>query len=139
MEMIYKNLLPEKNGYDPKTNLFYAENLNKDLNISSLGIFFIPTNLDYLTLVRDYIEKKLKQLNLKENEIFDLTLIIEELLANAIISTKKSRDLESILLKWSKEGQSFFLKILDYGGGLDINKVIKERPQGNNLDTFLKI
>ena len=65
------------------------------------------------------------------NEIF---LIIDEVISNAIISSfRNRRDLcdEFLVARWFIHEQELVFKVFDFGGGLDLNKVLPALP---NLD-----
>lgn len=102
------------------------------------GVCIVPSDLSTVQHVRTYIEKVTSTFSLSEQSIFELTLVADELVANAILASYAKTGAESILLKWSMENHIFTLTVLDYGGGFKLNDVFDELPQGHDLSTFLR-
>jgi anti-sigma regulatory factor (Ser/Thr protein kinase) len=88
--------------------------------------------------VRQYIEKVATTFKLSEQSIFELALVADELVANAILASYAKNGNENIVLKWSMKDNIFTLSVLDYGGGFKISDVFEEIPRGEDLASFLR-
>ncbi|MBX3722645.1 MAG: ATP-binding protein [Turneriella sp.] len=102
------------------------------------GVCFIPADLSAVAHVRGYIESVAQTFNLSEQSVFELTLVADELVANAILASYAKNGAENIVLKWTMKDNIFTLSVLDYGGGFRISDVFQEIPRGNDLASFLR-
>jgi len=102
------------------------------------GVCFIPADLAAVAHVRQYIETVATTLKLSEQSIFELSLVADELVANAILASYAKHGNENIVLKWTVTNNVFSLSVIDYGGGFKISEVFNEIPRGEDLTTFLK-
>lgn len=102
------------------------------------GVCFIPADLSAVAHVRQYIETVAANFRLSEQSIFELALVADELVANAILASYAKNGNEHIVLKWSMKNNIFTLSVLDYGGGFKIADVFEEIPRGEDLASFLR-
>ncbi len=102
------------------------------------GVCFIPADLSAVAHVRGYIESVAHTFGLSEQSVFELTLVADELVANAILASYAKNGAENIVLKWTMRDNIFTLSVLDYGGGFRISEVFAEIPRGNDLASFLR-
>lgn len=102
------------------------------------GVCFVPADLSAVAHVRGYIENIAHSFNLSEQSIFELTLVTDELVANAILASYAKHGNENIVLKWTMKDLVFTLSVLDYGGGFKIAEVFEEIPRGADLASFLR-
>lgn len=102
------------------------------------GVCFIPADLSAVAHVRNYIETVAHTFSLSEQSIFELALVADELVANAILASYAKNGNENIVLKWSMKDDVFTLSVLDYGGGFKIGEVFDEIPRGSDLASFLR-
>jgi anti-sigma regulatory factor (Ser/Thr protein kinase) len=102
------------------------------------GVCFIPADLSAVAHVRSYIENVAKAFSLSEQSIFELALVADELVANAILASYARNGNENIVLKWTMKDNVFTLSVLDYGGGFNIADVFEEIPRGADLASFLR-
>lgn len=102
------------------------------------GVCFIPADLSAVAHVRTYIEKVATAFKLSEQSIFELALVADELVANAILASYAKNGNENIVLKWTMKENIFTLSVLDYGGGFKITDVFNEIPRGEDLGSFLR-
>jgi anti-sigma regulatory factor (Ser/Thr protein kinase) len=102
------------------------------------GVCFIPADLSAVAHVRGYIESVAHTFHLSEQSVFELSLVADELVANAILASYAKNGAENIVLKWTMRDNIFTLGVLDYGGGFRISEVFEEIPRGNDLATFLR-
>ena len=105
---------------------------------SDRGICFVPADLSAVAKVREYIEKVAAEFHLSEQNIFELALVADELVANAILASYARTGAENIVLKWAFKDHLFTITVLDYGGGFKIDEVFEEVPRGTDLPSFLK-
>lgn len=102
------------------------------------GVCFIPADLSAVAHVRNYIESVAKTFGLSEQSVFELSLVADELVANAILASYAKNGAENIVLKWAMKDNIFTLSVLDYGGGFKISEVFRELPRGEDLASFLR-
>lgn len=102
------------------------------------GICFIPADLSAVAHVRSYIGQVANTFSLSEQSIFELTLVADELVANAILASYARSGHENVVLKWTMRDNVFTLSVLDYGGGFKIAEVFDEIPRGSDLASFLR-
>jgi anti-sigma regulatory factor (Ser/Thr protein kinase) len=102
------------------------------------GVCFIPADLSAVAHVRNYIESVAKTFSLSEQSVFELSLVADELVANAILASYAKNGAENIVLKWTMKDNIFTLSVLDYGGGFKISEVFREIPRGEDLASFLR-
>ena len=102
------------------------------------GVCFIPADLSAVAHVRNYIESVAKTFGLSEQSVFELSLVADELVANAILASYAKNGAENIVLKWTMKENVFTLSVLDYGGGFKISEVFREIPRGEDLASFLR-
>ena len=102
------------------------------------GVCFIPADLSAVAHVRLYIESVAKAFELSEQSIFELSLVADELVANAILASYAKTGAENMVLKWTMRENIFTLSVLDYGGGFRIAEVFEEIPRGEDLASFLR-
>ncbi|MBS0616554.1 MAG: ATP-binding protein [Spirochaetes bacterium] len=114
-----------------------ADQNNAGYTISK-GVCFIPADLSAVAHVRSYIERIAESLHLSEQSTFELSLVADELVTNAILASFAKNGLENIVLKWSVHNSVVSLTVLDYGGGFKISDVFEEIPRGNDLSSFLR-
>ncbi|MFO1470843.1 MAG: ATP-binding protein [Turneriella sp.] len=102
------------------------------------GVCFIPADLSAVAHVRNYVESVAKTFELSEQSVFELSLVADELVANAILASYAKNGAENIVLKWTMKDNIFTLSVLDYGGGFKISEVFREIPRGEDLASFLR-
>lgn len=102
------------------------------------GVCFIPADLSAVAHVRNYVESVAKTFSLSEQSVFELSLVADELVANAILASYAKNGAENIVLKWTMKDNVFTLSVLDYGGGFKISEVFREIPRGEDLASFLR-
>ena len=102
------------------------------------GVCFIPADLSAVAHVRNYVESVAKTFGLSEQSVFELSLVADELVANAILASYAKNGAENIVLKWTMKDNIFTLSVLDYGGGFKISEVFREIPRGEDLASFLR-
>ncbi len=102
------------------------------------GVCFIPADLSAVAHVRGYVESVAQMFNLSEQSIFELALVADELVANAILASYALNGAENIVLKWTMKDNVFSISVLDYGGGFKITDVFEEIPKGKDLASFLR-
>jgi anti-sigma regulatory factor (Ser/Thr protein kinase) len=102
------------------------------------GICFIPADLSAVAHVRSYIEQTANTFSLSEQSKFELALVADELVANAILASYAKNGSENVVLKWMMKDNIFTLSVLDYGGGFKIAEVFDEIPRGSDLASFLR-
>lgn len=101
------------------------------------GICFLPVDLGSVNSVREHLEAKALNLHLSEEETYEICLICDELLSNAIIATYNRGISEHVVLRYKFLENYAIISVLDYGGGFDLGKVEKELPDGENLNEFI--
>lgn len=103
----------------------------------SEGVSFVPVDLASVAPLRDYIETKIRKIGLRDDHAFELTLISDELVANAIAATFENGVSDAIVYRWRMYSDRILISVLDYGGGFQLSNVFKEIPTGDTLPEFL--
>lgn len=100
-------------------------------------IAFIPEDISCVSKVRDFVEAKCKDIDMPEDYTFELALISDELVANAIVASHEFGSSEFIIFRWIIRPEYCSISVLDYGGGFNLPDVNKDIPEGENLTEFL--
>jgi serine/threonine-protein kinase RsbW len=79
----------------------------------------IPSNLEYLTTVDDFIEGVLRGYGTDESIIADIAISVSELVINSINHGNLSEERKTVSLEIKKTNSDVSITITDEGGGFD--------------------
>lgn len=101
------------------------------------GAFVIPSDLQELDDFRFFFGNLCKKLSLSEKQRFEIILIADELVSNALLESKKKNQQEDILFYYKiNEGSCLCMNIMDFCGGFDPD-ILKEKTSPN-VHAYLK-
>jgi serine/threonine-protein kinase RsbW len=99
----------------------------------SFGQIIIPSSLDYLPKVDDYVERKLRKLGVDKDRLADIAISVTEAVTNAVVHGNKN-DLKKKVAINLKAGPSYVEIIVeDEGNGFDPGVVQSPIEEGNIL------
>lgn len=130
-----------KSGKSPsQKDIFYFDwdEVKKPSASHKEGVCFIPQDLGAVTMVRDYITALCENLVIPEEQTFEISLLSDELVSNAIIASFEKNPAEYVVMRWKITPELASLSVLDYGGGFHLPQIAREIPQGDNLKEFLE-
>ena len=83
----------------------------------------IPSNLEYLTDVDNFIESTLKSYGTDESTIADIAISVSELVNNAIEHGSKSKAGKEVTVEISRKNDTVQIRVRDKGNGFDPEKL----------------
>ena len=121
-----------------KNNICYSwSKPSGDQNLHE-GICFLENDLSGATAVRNHLEKKCSSLAIPERAAFEITLICDELVSNAIVVTHEMFNFSNVLFRWRLNNSTFCFCIIDHGGGFDIPRAMSLVPKANSFTDFIE-
>lgn len=94
----------------------------------------IPSSLDYLKEVDEFVEERLKKIGLSDSELADLAISVTEAATNAIIHGNKGDEQKKVTVTVEIKGSEVILRVKDQGDGFDPGAV----PSPVEKDNVLK-
>jgi serine/threonine-protein kinase RsbW len=79
----------------------------------------IPSTLDYLPSVDEFIEKKLRKLGIKKDQITDIAISVSEAVTNAVVHGNKNDANKKVKISFKVGTSSVEVTVEDEGGGFD--------------------
>jgi serine/threonine-protein kinase RsbW len=79
----------------------------------------IPSTLDYLPKVDEFIEKKLKKLKIKKDQITDIAISVSEAVTNAVVHGNKNNVSKKVRISLKADASAVEISVEDEGGGFD--------------------
>jgi serine/threonine-protein kinase RsbW len=79
----------------------------------------IPSNLDFLPGVDEFIEKKLKKLKMKKDQIADVAISVSEAVTNAVVHGNKSDISKKVKISIKTDSGGVEIIVEDEGRGFD--------------------
>ena len=79
----------------------------------------IPSSLDYLPKVVEFIEKRLKRLGIKEDQIADIAISVSEAVTNAVVHGNKNDISKKVKTSFSAKPSRVEVVVEDEGTGFD--------------------
>lgn len=92
----------------------------------------IPSSLEYLTNIDDFIEGILRGYEVADSLIADIAISVSELVNNSVSHGNKSDSSKTVSVSISKKGTDVEIVIIDQGTGFD-PKAIKNPLDEENL------
>jgi serine/threonine-protein kinase RsbW len=94
----------------------------------------IPSSLDYLKDVDEFVEGKLKRIGLSESELADVAISVTEAVTNAIVHGNKNDEDKKVEVTLRVKEPDLVVWVKDQGEGFDPGAV----PNPVNKDNILK-
>jgi serine/threonine-protein kinase RsbW len=79
----------------------------------------IPSSLDYLPLVDEFIERRLKKLKVKKDKIVDIAISVSEAVTNAVVHGNRNDAKKKVKVSFKADSSSVEVTVEDEGGGFD--------------------
>ena len=79
----------------------------------------IPSTLDNLPLVDEFIERKLKKLKVKKDQIVNIAISVSEAVTNAVVHGNKNDTNKKVKISLKVDTSSVEVTVEDEGGGFD--------------------
>ncbi len=93
----------------------------------------IPSTLDYLPKVDSFIERKLKKLGIKKNQIADIAISVTEAVTNAVVHGNKNDLSKKVKISLKVDSSCVEVTVEDEGGGFDPESVQSPIEEENLL------
>lgn len=93
----------------------------------------IPSALDYLPQVDEFIEKRLKKLGIKKNLIYDVAISVSEVVTNAVVHGNKNDSKKKVKISLKTDSSRVEVSVQDEGTGFDRECVRSPIDEGNIL------
>lgn len=94
----------------------------------------IPSSLDYLKDVDEFVEEKLRRIGLSESELADVAISVTEAVTNAIVHGNKNDEDKKVEVTLEIKEPDLVVWVKDQGEGFDPDAV----PNPVNKDNILK-
>lgn len=94
----------------------------------------VPSSLDYLKDVDDFVEKRLKRVGLPEDLLADVAISVTEAVTNAVVHGNKNDLEKNVVINLEIKDQEIIVWIKDQGNGFDPESV----PSPVEKDNLLK-
>lgn len=79
----------------------------------------IPSTLDHLPKVVEFVERRLKKLGIKENHVTDIAISVSELVTNAVVHGNKNDLRKKVKTSFRADPTRVEVTVEDEGGGFD--------------------
>ncbi len=93
----------------------------------------IPSTLDYLPKVDDFVERKLRKLKIKKDLIIDIAISVSEIVTNAVVHGNKNDLSKKVKISLKVDSSRVEVTIQDEGSGFDPGSVECPTVQENLL------
>lgn len=93
----------------------------------------IPSSLEYLTNIDDFIEGILRGFEVEESLIADIAISVSELVNNSVNHGNKSNSDKTVSVSISKDGNEVIITIADQGQGFDPQTISNPLDEVNLL------
>lgn len=93
----------------------------------------IPSSLDYLPKVDEYVEGKLRKLGVDENKLADIAISVTEAVTNAVVHGNKNDVDKRVHIRLEADPFHVEITVEDQGDGFDPTVVQSPTEKGNIL------
>jgi serine/threonine-protein kinase RsbW len=93
----------------------------------------IPSTLDYLPKVVEFVERRLKKLGIKENHIIDIAISVSEVVTNAVVHGNKNNLRKKVKTSFRADFTRVEVMVEDEGAGFDRECVLSPIEDENLL------
>lgn len=97
------------------------------------NMIIIPSSLEYLTNIDDFIEGILRGFEVEESIIADLAISVSELVNNSVNHGNKSDSNKTVTVAITKKGNDIVITIEDQGIGFDPKAISNPLDEENLL------
>jgi serine/threonine-protein kinase RsbW len=93
----------------------------------------IPSSLDYLPKVDEYVEGKLRKLRVDENKLANIAISVTEAVTNAVVHGNKNDLKKKVFIKLKADSSRVEITVEDEGNGFDPESIQSPIEEGNLL------
>jgi serine/threonine-protein kinase RsbW len=93
----------------------------------------IPSSLDYLPKVDEYVEGKLKKLGVDEDRLADIAVSVTEAVTNAVLHGNKNDLKKKVQIKLKADSSRVEITVEDEGNGFNPESIQSPIEKGNLL------
>ena len=93
----------------------------------------IPSSLDYLPKVDEYVEGKLRKLGVDKNKLADIAISVTEAVTNAVVHGNKNDLKKEVQIKLKADSSRVEITVKDEGNGFDPESIQSPIEEGNIL------
>ena len=93
----------------------------------------IPSSLDYLPKVDEYVEGKLKKLGVDEDRLADIAVSVTEAVTNAVLHGNKNDLKKKVQIKLKADSSRVEITVEDEGNGFNPESIQSPVEEGNLL------
>jgi serine/threonine-protein kinase RsbW len=100
---------------------------------ASFGQITIPSSLDYLPKVDQYVERKLRKLRVDKNKLVDIAISVTEAVTNAVKHGNKNDPKKKVQIKLKKDASRVEITVKDQGNGFNPESIPNPIEEKNLL------
>ncbi len=93
----------------------------------------IPSTLDYLPQVDEFVEKRLQKLRIKKDQIADIAISVTEAVTNAVVHGNKNDLNKKVKISLKVKSSCVEVTVEDEGGGFDPESIQSPVEEKNLL------
>jgi serine/threonine-protein kinase RsbW len=93
----------------------------------------IPSSLDYLPEVDEYVEGKLRKLGVDQDKLADIAISVTEAVTNAVVHGNKNDLKKKVQIKLKSDPSHVEITVEDQGNGFDPESIGSPIDEGNLL------
>ena len=93
----------------------------------------IPSSLDYLPKVDEYVEDKLKKLRVDKDRLADIAVSVTEAVTNAVLHGNKNDLKKKVQIKLKADSSRVEITVKDEGNGFNPESIQSPIEEGNLL------
>ena len=93
----------------------------------------IPSSLDYLPKVDEYMEGKLRKLGVDKDKLIDIAISVTEAVTNAVMHGNKNDLKKKVRLKLKADSSRVEITVEDEGDGFDPGSILSPLDERNVL------
>ena len=93
----------------------------------------IPSSLNYLPEVDEYVEGKLRKLGVDKNKLADIAISVTEAVTNAVVHGNKNDLKKKVFVKLKAASSRVEITVEDEGNGFDLESIQNPIEEGNLL------
>jgi len=97
------------------------------------GQIIIPSSLDYLPKVDEYVERKLRRLGVNKDKLADIAISVTEAVTNAVVHGNKNNKRKKVAINLKADSSGVEITVEDQGNGFDPEAVQCPIEKGNIL------
>ncbi len=97
------------------------------------GRITIPSSLDYLPKVDEYVEGKLRELGVDEDRLADIAVSVTEAVTNAVLHGNKNDLTKKVQVKLKADSSRVEITVEDQGNGFNPESIQSPVEEGNLL------